>query len=67
MKLTQFSMSDIGLNKPFFLIAGACVIKSRDMVSDVCGRLVEITKRARWKSCDEAVTSQPFLGDSFNS
>lgn len=43
MKQTQFSMSDVGLNKPFFLIAGTCVIESRDMAFDVCGRLVEIT------------------------
>lgn len=41
MKLTHF---DIGLDKPFFLIAGTCVIESRDMAFDVCGRLVEITK-----------------------
>lgn len=41
MKLTHF---DIGLDKPFFLIAGTCVIESRDMVFDVCGRLVEITQ-----------------------
>lgn len=41
MKLTHF---DIGLDKPFFLIAGTCVIESRDMAFEVCGQLVEITK-----------------------
>lgn len=41
MKLAHF---DIGLDKPFFLIAGTCVIESRDLVFEVCGRLVEITK-----------------------
>lgn len=41
MKLTNF---DIGLDKPFFLIAGTCVIESRDMTFEVCGRLVEITQ-----------------------
>ncbi len=41
MKLTHF---DIGLDKPFFLIAGTCVIESRDMAFEVCGRLVEITQ-----------------------
>ena len=41
MKLAHF---EIGLDKPFFLIAGTCVIESRDMAFEVCGRLVEITK-----------------------
>ncbi|WP_071058795.1 3-deoxy-8-phosphooctulonate synthase [Pelistega sp. MC2] len=41
MKLAHF---EIGLDKPFFLIAGTCVIESRDMAFDVCGHLVEITK-----------------------
>lgn len=41
MKLTHF---DVGLDKPFFLIAGTCVIESRDMVFDVCGQLLEITQ-----------------------
>ncbi|NOL49485.1 3-deoxy-8-phosphooctulonate synthase [Pelistega europaea] len=40
MKLTHF---EVGLDKPFFLIAGTCVIESRDMVFDVCGQLLEIT------------------------
>lgn len=40
MKLTHF---EVGLDKPFFLIAGTCVIESRDMAFEVCGRLVEIT------------------------
>nr|WP_159992027.1 3-deoxy-8-phosphooctulonate synthase [Pelistega ratti] len=41
MKLLNF---DVGLDKPFFLIAGTCVIESRDMTFDVCGKLVEITQ-----------------------
>ena len=34
---------DIGLNHPFFLIAGPCVIESREMAFDTAGRLKEIT------------------------
>jgi 2-dehydro-3-deoxyphosphooctonate aldolase (KDO 8-P synthase) len=40
MKLCGF---DIGLDHPFFLIAGPCVIESRDMALDTAGRLKEIT------------------------
>jgi 2-dehydro-3-deoxyphosphooctonate aldolase (KDO 8-P synthase) len=42
MKLCGF---DVGLNKPFFLIAGPCVIESRDMAFDTAGALKEITSR----------------------
>jgi 2-dehydro-3-deoxyphosphooctonate aldolase (KDO 8-P synthase) len=41
MKLCGF---DIGLEKPFFLIAGPCVIESRQMAFDTAGQLVEITQ-----------------------
>jgi 2-dehydro-3-deoxyphosphooctonate aldolase (KDO 8-P synthase) len=41
MKLCGF---DIGLEKPFFLIAGPCVIESRQMAFDTAGQLLEITK-----------------------
>lgn len=41
MKLCGF---DIGLTQPFFLIAGPCVIESRQMAFDTAGRLCEITK-----------------------
>ncbi|MBU0603126.1 MAG: 3-deoxy-8-phosphooctulonate synthase [Gammaproteobacteria bacterium] len=42
MKLCGF---DVGLDKPFFLIAGPCVIESRDMAFDTAGALKEITSR----------------------
>ncbi|MDP2075424.1 3-deoxy-8-phosphooctulonate synthase [Hydrogenophaga sp.] len=40
MKLCGF---DIGLNQPFFLIAGPCVIESEQLQMDVAGQLKEIT------------------------
>ncbi len=40
MKLCGF---DIGLEHPFFLIAGPCVIESRQMALDTAGQLKEIT------------------------
>lgn len=40
MKLCGF---DIGLDKPFFLIAGPCVIESRQMAFDTAGQLKDIT------------------------
>lgn len=40
MKLTGF---DVGLDKPFFLIAGTCVIESRQMAFDTAGALKEMT------------------------
>ena len=40
MKLCGF---EIGLDQPFFLIAGPCVIESRQMAFDTAGRLKEIT------------------------
>ncbi|MES2536893.1 MAG: 3-deoxy-8-phosphooctulonate synthase [Pseudomonadota bacterium] len=40
MKLCGF---DAGLEHPFFLIAGPCVIESREMAMDTAGRLKEIT------------------------
>ena len=39
MKLCHF---DVGLNQPLFLIAGTCVIESRQMALDTAGRLKEI-------------------------
>jgi len=39
MKLCGF---DVGLDKPFFLIAGTCSIESLDMSMDVAGQLKEI-------------------------
>ncbi|MDE2428487.1 MAG: 3-deoxy-8-phosphooctulonate synthase [Burkholderiales bacterium] len=40
MKLCGF---DVGLNHPFFLIAGPCVIESQQMAMDTAGTLKEIT------------------------
>ncbi|MDB5729592.1 MAG: 3-deoxy-8-phosphooctulonate synthase [Noviherbaspirillum sp.] len=40
MKLCGF---DVGLDRPFFLIAGPCVIESREMALETAGRLKEIT------------------------
>jgi 2-dehydro-3-deoxyphosphooctonate aldolase (KDO 8-P synthase) len=40
MKLCGF---DIGLDRPFFLIAGPCVIESQQMAIDTAGALKEIT------------------------
>jgi 2-dehydro-3-deoxyphosphooctonate aldolase (KDO 8-P synthase) len=42
MKLCGF---EAGLDRPFFLIAGPCVIESRQMAHDTAGRLQEITGR----------------------
>jgi 2-dehydro-3-deoxyphosphooctonate aldolase (KDO 8-P synthase) len=41
MKLASF---EVGPERPFFLIAGPCVIESEALVVDVAGRLKEITK-----------------------
>jgi 2-dehydro-3-deoxyphosphooctonate aldolase (KDO 8-P synthase) len=40
MKLCGF---EVGLDKPFFLIAGPCVVESEQLQMDVAGRLKEIT------------------------
>ena len=40
MKLCGF---DVGLDQPFFLIAGPCVIESRQMAMDTAGALCDIT------------------------
>lgn len=40
MKLCDF---EVGLDKPFFLIAGPCVIESMQLQLDVAGKLKEIT------------------------
>lgn len=42
MKLCNF---EIGLNKPFFLIAGPCVIESEQLALDTAGQLKEITHK----------------------
>jgi len=39
MKLCGF---DVGLNHPFFLIAGPCVIESKQLAMDTAGQLKEI-------------------------
>jgi len=40
MKLCDF---DVGLDKPFFLIAGPCVVESEQLQMDVAGQLKEMT------------------------
>ena len=40
MKLCGF---DVGLDRPFFLIAGPCVVESLELQLEVAGRLEEIT------------------------
>jgi 2-dehydro-3-deoxyphosphooctonate aldolase (KDO 8-P synthase) len=42
MRLCGF---DVGPDRPFFLIAGPCVIESEALVTDVAGRMKEITGR----------------------
>jgi 2-dehydro-3-deoxyphosphooctonate aldolase (KDO 8-P synthase) len=42
MKLCGF---EVGLDRPLFLIAGPCVIESRELAMDTAGRLKEITGR----------------------
>ena len=42
MKLCNF---EVGLDKPFFLIAGPCVAESEQLCLDVAGRMKEITGR----------------------
>jgi 2-dehydro-3-deoxyphosphooctonate aldolase (KDO 8-P synthase) len=44
MKLTSF---EVGPDRPFFLIAGPCVIESEALVVDVAGRLKEMTAALR--------------------
>ncbi len=41
MKLCGF---DVGLDKPFFLIAGPCVVESEQLQMDVAGQLQEMTR-----------------------
>ena len=36
---------EVGLTKPFFLIAGTCVVESEQMTIDTAGRLKEITSK----------------------
>ena len=40
MRLCGF---DVGIDKPFFLIAGPCVVESLQLQIDVAGQLKEIT------------------------
>ena len=36
---------EVGLDRPFFLIAGPCVIESRELAFETAGRIKEITER----------------------
>ncbi|TAL13139.1 MAG: 3-deoxy-8-phosphooctulonate synthase, partial [Aquabacterium sp.] len=40
MKLCGF---EVGLDRPFFLLAGPCVVESEQLQMDVAGQLKEIT------------------------
>ena len=40
MKLCDF---EVGLDRPLFLIAGPCVVESREMAMDTAGKLKEMT------------------------
>jgi len=42
MKLCGF---EAGIDRPFFLIAGPCVIESRELVMETAGRLAELTRQ----------------------
>ncbi|GAB2885143.1 3-deoxy-8-phosphooctulonate synthase [Paraburkholderia jirisanensis] len=44
MKLADF---EIGLDKPFFLIAGTCVVESEQMTIDTAGKLKEICAKLK--------------------
>jgi 2-dehydro-3-deoxyphosphooctonate aldolase (KDO 8-P synthase) len=41
VKLSDF---EVGLDRPFFLIAGPCVIESESLCHEVAGRMLEITR-----------------------
>ncbi len=41
MKLANF---EVGLDRPFFLISGPCVIESEALCQEVAGRLLEATR-----------------------
>lgn len=44
MRLLNF---DVGPDKPFFLIAGPCVVESEGLILDVAGQLKELTTRLK--------------------
>ena len=44
-RIHRFCGFEIGLTRPFFLIAGTCVIESEQMAIDTAGKLKEITGR----------------------
>ena len=44
MKLCNF---EVGLDKPLFLIAGPCVIESREFAIETAGKLKEIAEIGR--------------------
>jgi hypothetical protein len=56
MKLCGF---EVGLHRPFFLIAGPCVIESEQLQMDTAGTLKEITTRLGIPSSSKAVLTRP--------
>ena len=53
MKLCGF---EAGLDKPLFLIAGPCVVESRELQLETAGRLKEICARLRLAFIDRKST-----------
>jgi 2-dehydro-3-deoxyphosphooctonate aldolase (KDO 8-P synthase) len=43
----EFLGKKIGGKNPFFLIAGPCVMESRDLIDRVCGEMLEITTKLK--------------------
>ena len=58
----QFCGFNVGLNRPFFLIAGPCVIESEAMCVDIAGAMKDrpelVARRLRVESAAENVTLQ---------
>jgi 2-dehydro-3-deoxyphosphooctonate aldolase (KDO 8-P synthase) len=56
MKLCGF---DIGLNQPFFLIAGPCVVESEQLQMDTAGRSRRSRPRWAFRSSSRAASTRP--------
>ena len=59
MKLCGF---EVGLDQPLFLIAGPCVIESRELAFDTAGRLQEI---CRQKNIEYIPAQTSMTGEDF--
>jgi 3-deoxy-D-manno-octulosonic acid (KDO) 8-phosphate synthase len=58
MKLCGF---EAGLDKPLFLIAGPCVIESREFAIETAGKLKEIAARVGIPSFTNHLTTKPIV------